>query len=72
MTIREIFEQGIIIQGPVCVKRWIDEHEHYTVLLKSDDFECLNMKQGFLDMQINYFYCENGELIIEVTDERGI
>lgn len=72
MTIRDMLEQGVIIQGSVCVKLWSEEHERQTVLLKSDDFECLNMKHGFLDMQLNYIYCENGELIIEVTDERGI
>jgi hypothetical protein len=64
MTIRDITEQGIEIQGNVTVKQWDEEKETYKVLTETD---IAIFKPEALDKEITYMYAIDGVgLVIEV------
>lgn len=58
MTIRDLMEQGIIIQGAFQIKKWHDTEETYTMLTEGSMFEeeCCDIEEDILDMEINYLY----------------
>lgn len=68
MTINEMLEQGIRIQGQYTIKMWSDAGETYTTLAEGHDFECESHKiiSGYLDAEITYIYAVGGILIIEI------
>jgi hypothetical protein len=63
MTLRDITEQGIEIQGNIIVKQINEQHDNANTILESDS-AIFNDK--VLDMEIQYMYCENNKLVIEV------
>lgn len=69
MTIRQLLDSGIEIEGNVTIKKWIDKTETYRTLHSTTIFEKRHFGE-FMDMEIKYMYSveENGQgwLIIEV------
>lgn len=58
MTIRDMIEQGVQIQGAFQIKKYIDEDETYDVLADGTDFEAefSDIEEDVLDMEIKYTY----------------
>lgn len=58
MTIRDLMEQGIRIQGAFQIKKWDDTEETYTILAEGSMFEeeCCDIEEDILDMEIKYMY----------------
>lgn len=69
MTIRQLLDSGIEIEGNVTIKKWIDKTETYRTLHSTTLFEQRHFGE-FMDMEIKYMYSveenEQGWLIIEV------
>ena len=59
MSIRDLMEQGIRIQGAYQIKKWSDENETYEILAEGSEFEyevpCVEDDE-ILDMEITYMY----------------
>ena len=68
MTIKELLECGIELQGAYCIKRWCSEYETYTTLAEGHDFECevFKIKAKYMNAYITYMYSANNTLNIEV------
>ena len=58
MTIRDLMEQGIRIQGAFQIKKWDDTDETYTILAEGSqfEFESCDIEEEVLDMEIKYLY----------------
>jgi hypothetical protein len=58
MTIRDLMEQGIRIQGAFQIKKWDDVKETYIMLSEGSQFEFENgeIEDEILDMEIKYMY----------------
>ena len=56
MTIRDLMEQGIRIQGAFQIKKWDDAEETYTMLAEGSqfEFESCDIEEEVLDMEIKY------------------
>ena len=58
MTIRDLMEQGIRIQGAFQIKKWDDTEETYIMLAEGSMFEeehC-DIEEDILDMEIKFMY----------------
>ena len=68
MTIRDLIEQGICLQGWIKVIRWDCEME------KSEEMQCRQNTNGehipkdALDLEIRYMYADDNTLVIEVIE----
>ena len=68
MTIRDLMEQGIRIQGAFQIKKWDDAEETYTMLAEGSqfEFESCDIEEEILNMEIKYMYAiptaRNGSL----------
>ena len=62
MTIRDLLDQGITIQGAYMIKRWNDAGDAFEVLASGEDFEVelvyTNKKKKVLDREMKYMYTE--------------
>ena len=62
MTIRDLLDQGITIQGAYQIMRWDDEEDAYEVLETGEDFEVelvySRKKSKSLDREIKYMYTD--------------
>ena len=58
MTIRDLMEQGIRIQGAFQIKKCDDTEETYIMLTEGSMFEeeCCDIEEDILDMEIKYMY----------------
>ena len=58
MSIRDLLDQGIRIQGAYQIKEYDDVIERYNILAEGDDFEAVNHYEieDALDMEITYMY----------------
>ncbi len=58
MTIRDLMEQGIGIQGAFQIKKWDNTEETYTMLAEGSqfEFESCDIDDEVLDMEIKYLY----------------
>ena len=58
MTIIDLMEQGIRIQGAFQIKKWDDTEETYTMLAEGSqfEFESCDIEEEILDMEIKYMY----------------
>ena len=69
MTIQDLLDSGIDIQGKVIIKRWIDEAEHYETLYSGDNFELDRPNSHITNLTITYMYADSnncGCMTIEV------
>jgi len=62
MSIRELLDQGVTIQGAYQIERWDDKEEAYEVLESGEDFEVelvyTSKKKKVLDKEMKYMYTE--------------
>ena len=56
MTIRDLMEQGIEIQGAYKIQAWNDEKERTELLEEGEDFRYSTHNDKLLDMEIKYIY----------------
>lgn len=58
MTIRDLIEQGIRIEGAFHIKKWDDKEETYTILAEGSMFEeeSCDIEEDILNMEIRYLY----------------
>ena len=58
MTIRDLMEQGIRIQGAFQIKEWSDAEDTYIILSEGSEFEfeSSDVEDEILDMEIKYMY----------------
>ena len=58
MTIRDLMEQGIQIQGAFQIKKWDDIKEVYIMLSEGSQFEyeSCDIEDEILEMEIKYMY----------------
>ena len=66
MTIRDLLEAGIELQGHIIVKEYEEENENTIVL--SDD-ENGTIEEEALDMEITHIYPEDKATVFEVKSE---
>jgi hypothetical protein len=67
MTIQDMLDHGIEIQGNITVKQWNDKKETYKILTETD---IAIFKPEALDKEIKYMYSVDGVgLVIEVEPE---
>lgn len=76
MTIRDLMEQGIEIQGAYKIQTWDDEASNFPKLLEEgEDFRYNTHNEKLLDMEIKYIYAtqKNGTIdaytVFEVGEE---
>lgn len=63
MTIRDLTDQGIEIQGDVTVKQWDEKKETYNILCETD---AAIFNNKVLDREIKFMWAIDNTLIIEV------
>ena len=58
MTIRDLMEQGIRIQGAFQIKKWDDTEETYVMLTEGSMFEeeSCDIEEEILNMEIKHMY----------------
>lgn len=56
MTIRDMIEQGIEIQGAYKIQKYDDKKEGYVILEIGDDFRYEKHNEEILDMELKYIY----------------
>ena len=58
MSIRDLMEQGIRIQGAFQIKEWSNAKEIYTTISEGSEFEfeSSDIEDEILDMEIEYMY----------------
>lgn len=68
MSIRQLLDYGIEIQGTYRIKIWSDKEEEYIELADGKDFEIehYKLKEEYKNATITYMYCANNELVIEI------
>lgn len=69
MTIRDLKEQGIYLQGWIRVDRWDSEMEKSNMISYSYNTNGENIKECALDLEIQYMYADDNEFVIEVVEE---
>jgi len=70
MTLFDLIESGVVIQGAVTIKQWLKDAEVYKTLYSTTSFQNYNVDDKIMNMQINYIYSESeynvGWTIIEM------
>lgn len=56
MTIRDLIEQGIEIQGVYKIQKWNDKKERTELLEEGEDFRYSEHNEEVLDMELKYIY----------------
>ena len=74
MSINDLLEQGITIQGPYEIREWDNELDCNHTLVKGDDFasEHYAIGEEILDKEISFIYpitYDMGILVIEVKEK---
>ena len=69
MTIRDLMEQGIYLQGWIKVLKWDSDMEKSEEVSYSSNENGENIPEEVLDLEIKYMYAEDNDLIIEVVEE---
>ena len=69
MTIRDLKEQGIYLQGWIKVLKWDSDMEKSEEISYSSNENGENILEEALDLEIKYMYAEDNDLIIEVIEE---
>lgn len=69
MTIRDLMEQGIYLQGGIKVLKWDSDMENSEEVSYSYSQNGENIAEEVLDLEIKYMYAEDNDLIIEVVEK---
>ena len=71
MTIRDLREQGICLQGWIRVDEWDLNMEKSQMISYSHNADGENINDAALDLEIKYIYTKDDDLVIEVVEEGG-
>ena len=71
MTIRDLIEQGIYLQGWVKIRKWDTDFNVSNIISYSSNTNGENIKEEALNLEIKYMYAEDNELIIEVVEKEN-
>jgi len=67
MTIRDLLDAGIMIQGDVNVRLYVDDEEVSSETITDEKF--YDLPEGYLDKEIHYMFAVDGVgLVIEIMD----
>ena len=67
MTIRDLLDAGIMIQGKVVVRLFVDDEEYDEQEISDERF--YDLPESYLDKEIHYMYAIDGiGLVIEIMD----
>lgn len=69
MTIRDLMEQGIYLQGWIRVLKWDSDIEKSEEISYSSSQNGENIAEEVLDLEIKYMYAEDNDFIIEVVEK---
>ena len=72
MSINDLLEQGIEIQGQYDIEVWDNEKEEYTNFTSGQyfEFDRDEIKEEYLNAEIFYMYAKDGVLVIEVEPKK--
>ena len=68
MTIRDLIEQGIQLQGWIKVIKWDSDMENSEIISDTSSVNGENIAEEALDLEIKYMYAEDSDFIIEVIE----
>ena len=68
MTIRDLMEQGIYLQGWIKIRKWDLDFNNSDIIDYSSNTNGENIPEEALDLEIKYMYAEDNDLIIEVVE----
>lgn len=68
MTINDLIEQGIQLQGWIKVIKWDSDMENSEIISDTSSVNGENITEEALDLEIKYMYAEDGDFIIEVIE----
>ena len=69
MTINDMLEAGMTIEGRVCIRAWDDDADVYNTDVDKGDFDQMHTWDDiWLDTPIEYMFAENDTLIIEIEN----
>lgn len=71
MTIRDLMEQGIYLQGLISVIKWDDKMKDAEAIYCQSNENGENIPEEILDLEIKYIYAEDNNLIIEVVEKEN-
>ena len=69
MTIRDLREQGICLQGWIRVDKWDSNMEKSQMISYSHNTNGENINDIALDLEVKYIYTKDYDLVIEVVKE---
>lgn len=69
MTIRDLKEQGIYLQGWIKILKWDSDFEKSEVVSYSSNTNGENIPECALDLEIKYMYADGNDFIIELAEE---
>ena len=69
MTIRDLKEQGVYLQGRIKVLKWDSNMEKSETISYSTNTNGENIQDVALDLEIKYMYADDNEFVIEVIEE---
>lgn len=71
MTINELLEQGIVLQGKIEVRLWSGNQEAPQLIKRYEDEQILGTEDVLFQLPITYMYAIDGTLVIEVSESEG-
>ena len=68
MTIRDMIEDGVVIQGDIIIRHWDEELEENVTHVKEDVMDGIysDIDDAVLDAELKYMFIENGYLTFEI------
>lgn len=69
MTINDMIDAGIEIQGRTEIRRWNNEKENYDIKTDIPMFELKETNKWLFDLEITYMYAIDNTLVIEVKEQ---
>lgn len=69
MTIRDLKEQDVYLQGWVKILKWDYDMENSEMISYSSNGNGENIRDEALDLEIKYMYADGDDFVIEVIEE---
>ena len=69
ITIRDLIEQGVYLQGTISVIKWDCNMNDAEAISTTSNMNGENIPEEALDLEIKYMYAEDNNLIIEVVEK---
>jgi len=71
MTIKDLMEQGIYLQGTISVIKWDCNMDDAEAITTTSNMNGENIPEDVLDLEIKYMYAEDNIFIIEVVEKEN-